>query len=610
MTSYHPHTIARRAQTARVVLLGAFGVLFVAFFRTQILAQSELEMRSEDNRLRIVRVPAPRGRILDRHGRALAENVPGYSIAVLPGPADSIRATLHSIAGFIGLDTARIEGLIERHRRAQHLPLTVISDASFAMVSSLVERRASIANLLIQTEPKRSYPLAEAAAHVLGFVGEVSEAELGLEAFAGLPLGTVVGKDGLERVYEDTLRGRDGQRFVEVDARGRLVRDADPSRTLPPIPGADITTTIDLDLQQFIYDTYREMYPRFRRGAVVAMDPRTGEILASVSSPSFDPNAFVSGVEPGQWRAWREDPDRPFMDRTIEARYPPASPFKLAVAASALKRGLVTMNTHMPEPCRGGFQYGDRYFRCWKEGGHGDLTLSEAIAQSCDVYFYQLGLRIGLTDLLADGGAMGFLDRSGVDLPNEVRPQFPTGRDYFDRLYGPRGWTTGVTLNLAIGQGENAQTLMNVVRLFAALASDGTLTAPYVVRRQDDGESPRLGLSKRQLKSLRASLVAVLEGGTARRSLTSEIQIAGKTGTAQNSQGEDHGWFIGFAPANKPEIVVGAIVEFIEHGSSVAPLAVRTIARHLLGVEGERRIRSELYFQAGGTPAPSRRGIP
>src|SRR5205814_2956652 len=239
----------------------------------------------------------------------------------------------------------------------------------------------------------------------------------------------------------------------------------------------------------------------------------------------------------------------------------------------------------MPSPCRGGLQVGNRFFRCWNARGHGDLTLTEAIAQSCDVYFYQLGIKLGVSSLLEDANDWGFRGRTGIDLPGEIPSEFPTGPEYYDRLYGPRRWTSAVALNLAIGQGENAQTLVQMVRLYQQLASDGNMRTPFVVRAGGEGtagtENVSLDLTADQLTTLRRAMIAVVEQGTARGSRIASLSIAGKTGTAQNPHGPNHGWFIGFAPPDKPEIVVGAIVEFAREGPYVAPLVARVIARYL-----------------------------
>jgi penicillin-binding protein 2 len=577
MTTFHPHVVARRVAIVRFVLFGTMAVLVIGFFRTQILEHSKYELQSETNRLRPIPVPAPRGVIVDRQGQILAENVPGYTVSLLPGEETSMRAALERLAPFVKLDSAGIRAVLVRYHRAPYLPALVLPDASFDLVSQLEERRLIIPGLLIQPEPKRFYPDSMVVAPLVGDIGEVTEAERAQRRFAGVRLGALVGKDGLEREYDDSLRGADGLRFVEVSALGHVVRDAGAAPTLTPVPGATIHTTIDLDLQRYVARTF----PVGHRGAVIAMDPNTGALLALYSAPGFDPNAFVGGIDPDAWRRLNENEAHPLLDRAIQARYPPGSTWKLAIAAMALKRGLVTLNTRMPIPCRGGLQYGDRYFRCWMAEGHGDLTLGEAIAQSCDVYFYQLGLKLGLTSLLEDADALGFRTSTGLDLPGEIRSEFPSGAEYYDRIYGARRWTAAVTLNLAIGQGENAQTLINMVRFYQMLASDGRERPPYLVH-PPAASDVTLGLSAVQLLGLRQAMINVVQRGTARGTAGRyAVTIAGKTGTAQNPHGPPHGWFIGFAPAEKPTIVVGAIVEFAREGPYVAPLVARVIARYL-----------------------------
>jgi penicillin-binding protein 2 len=315
----------------------------------------------------------------------------------------------------------------------------------------------------------------------------------------------------------------------------------------------------------------------------MVMDPTNGEVLALYSSPSYDPNAFIGGVDPELWSKLSQAADFPLMDRATQGRYPPASPWKLVVAAMAMKRGLVDLNSRMPIPCRGGLQYYNRYFRCWNPEGHGDLTLAQAIQYSCDVYFYQLGLKLGLTNLLGDAVQLGLRDRSGIDLPNEIRPQIPASTEYYSQRYGPRGWTSAVTLNLAIGQGENSQTLSNMVSFYAMLANpDGQAPAPHLVATGSP-ETRSLGLTGDQLAGLRQALVEVVQHGTAAGARISDLRIGGKTGTAQNPHGAAHGWFVAFAPADTPRVVVGAVVEFAEHGTAVAPMVTRIIARYLLG---------------------------
>ena len=582
-----------------MVVWVVLGVLLVAFFRTQILGHGKYQLQSESNRLRPIPLPAPRGIIFDRNGKVLADNVPGYTVSLLPGPSANLRATLARIAPIARLDGAAIQRVLQRAVRAPYQPALVVADAPFAVVSALEERRLEIPGLLIQTEPKRYYPDSTVAAHLVGYLGEVTEGERATQRFGAVRLGGLVGKDGLERQYDDSLRGADGVRFVEVSALGHLVREAEAVQTLEPVPGTELHTTIDLELQRYV----AQIFPKGKRGAVLALNPNTGEVLALYSAPGFDPNAFVGGVSTDYWRSVNENPATPLLDRAIQTRYPPGSTWKLGIAAMALKRGIVTFRSRMQIPCRGGLQYGNRFFRCWSAEGHGDLTLTEAIAQSCDVYFYQLGIKLGVTSLVEDGNAWGFRGRTGIDLPSEIPSEFPTGPEYYDRLYGARRWTSAVALNLAIGQGENAQTLANMVRLYQMLASDGRVRAPYVVRPARTATALSLDLTPDQIAGLRQAMIAVVEQGTARGSRLTSLTMAGKTGTAQNSHGPDHGWFIGFGPAEKPEIVVGAIVEFAQHGTAVAPLVARTIA-HYLGVDESIAATLRVALPTDSAPQP------
>ncbi len=575
--AFHPFLLAQRGRVAFGVLVVVFGLFAAQFFRLQVLQFGQYRLRSESNRLRPVPLPAPRGVVLDRMGRVIAENIPGYSVLVLAYSTDSLRAALRRLEPLVQLDSEQVRRIIARHRAAPYEPTLIVKDAPFSLVAALEERRTILPGLVLQTEPKRLYPDSGAVAHLMGYIGEVTEQELATPLFGGRRLGALVGKVGLERAYEDSLRGSDGVRFVEVDALGRVVRD-EGAEALPAEPGHLVRTTIDLDLQRYI----DSIWPRQYRGAMVAMDPRTGAILALYSHPTYDPNAFVGGIPRQTWRALNEDPARPLLNRAISTRYPPASTFKLATAIMGLQRGIVRSDTHMPVPCRGGMQFGTRFFRCWKPEGHGSLDLVGAIASSCDVYFYQLGLRLGVPAILADGDTLGFRGTTGVDIPGEIGPAYPPNTAYYDRVYGRGGWTNAVALNLSIGQGENAQTLLNMVRFYAALGNGGHVPTPYLVAPRT-APPPRMHLADTTFLTVRQALLYVVEQGTARGIRLADLHIAGKTGTAQNSHGLDHGWFVGFAPAEAPTIVVGAILEFGEHGTTAAPYVARVIERFLLG---------------------------
>lgn len=580
--SFHPFAMAQRGTMAARVLLAVFALLLVQFLRLQVLEHSKYQLRSESNRLRPVPLVAPRGLIRDRRGAIIAENVPGYSVLLLAYKVDSLRAMLRRLQPIVQLDSLALRRIMARHRALPYEPTLIVKDAPFALVSQLEERRSELPGLVIQTEPKREYPDSTAVAHLVGYVGEVTEQELTTPAYQDRRLGAIVGRIGLERQYEDSLEGSDGVRFVEVDALGRVIRE-EGAPALPTVAGRDLHTTIDLDLQRYV----DSIWPRQYRGAMVAMDPTTGAVLALYSYPAYNPNDFVGGIHPETWAALNADPRIPLLNRAIGTRYPPASTFKLATALIALQRGLVRFDSHMSQPCRGGMQWGNRYWKCWKAAGHGSLDLISAIATSCDVYFYQLGVRIGVANFLESGTALGFHTVTGIDLPHEMRSFFPVNTEYYDRVYGRAGWTQAVSLNLGIGQGENDQTLINMVRFYAALSNGGRVPTPYIVAPRQAPPAP-LVLPESTFLGVRRALEAVVEQGTARGARLASIHVAGKTGTAQNPHGPDHGWFIGFAPADHPRIVVGGIMEFGLHGTTVAPYVARVIERYLLGPDSTR----------------------
>ncbi len=580
----HPHTLARRERTAAVIIIGVFVFLAGAFFRLQVLSSDRYAVQSRQNRLRPVVLPAPRGLIVDRNGIVIAENVPSYTISILAPDPTAFRATLDSMATYANLEPAQLIDIVQRYERSPDNPVIVMRDAPFEVVAALEERRPSLRGMIVQTEPKRHYPYGELVSHLLGYVGEISEEEMESGGIIGARLGALVGRGGLEAEYDERLRGFDGTRFVVVDALGRRIGDDAGGGALDARQGDTLHTSLDVELQKYAADNF----PAGRRGAVAAMDPRNGEILAMYSAPSFDPNEFIGGIDEDLWNEWLSSEDTPLLNRAIQGIYPPASPWKLVVALMALERGVVELDTKMLVPCTGGYQYFNRYFRCWRATGHGYLTLAEAIEHSCDVYFYQLGLKLGLDSMLLQGAEWGLREKTGVDLPGEVSPDFPASTAYFDELYGPRGWTNAVTLNLAIGQGENSQTLISMIRFYSLFArGDGGVPVPRFVVDTDVPQPVASLASAENVLGLRDVLEMVVQSGTAVRSRVANLRIAGKTGTAQNSHGPNHGWFVGFAPVDDPQIVVGAIVEFGEHGSSVAPFVNRIIARHLLGPDSE-----------------------
>lgn len=575
---FHPNALGRRGDVAQVVVAATLGVLLAAFFRAQVLQHAQFVLQSEGNRLREVPIPAPRATVLDRTGAVLAENLPGYSVSLLtPGP-DSLRAALGRLSAVLPLSPEQVDLAVRRFRRAPTRPAVILADATFAQVSVLEERRPEFPGLIIQAAPKRHYPDGVAVASVLGYVGEVTEAELASPSFTGYRAGQLVGKAGLERQYEGRLHGREGSRFVEVDARGRVVREAGARPALAPEAAEPLYTNVDLDLQRFVAGLFGDSLV----GGAVALEPVTGEVLALHSAPTFDANRFVGGIPAEYWRALTTDPRRPLFNKVVQGRYPPGSTWKLATAALAMEEGLVDLDTRMPVPCTGGFQYGTRYFRCWERTGHGAVTLAQAIAVSCDTYFYQLGLKVGLSRLIGGGVELMFRERTGIDLPEEQPSRFPYAVEYYTKRYGPQGWSNAVVLNLAIGQGENDQTVINMARFYAALAT-GQAPRPEIVRRRPE-RVPVLRLSEAQRRGLHRAMAGVVSaGGTAAGARLEGIALAGKTGTAQNAQDatRDHAWFVGFAPLESPRVVVAVLLEFGGHGSRAARIAARIVERYL-----------------------------
>ena len=579
--SFHPNDIVKRGRVANVVVTGALLFLMGGFFRSQVLNHRKYDLQSKTNRLRELPLPAPRGVIFDRNNKVIADNVIGYSVSVLAMKEDTLRAVLQRLTGTISITPAQIEQSVRRFRRAPTRPTVIIPDASFDVVSVLEEHRSQFPGLIIQSAPRRFYPDGPAVASFVGYVGEVSESELAQSSYADYKAGQQVGKQGLEKQYESLLRGKEGSQFVEVDARGRIVRNSGAQEDQIPEAGPDLHTNIDLDLQRFVAGIFGDSL----QGGAVAIDPQTGGVLALYSAPSFDGNRFIGGVSVQYYDSLRTDERRPLYNKALQGTYPPGSTWKLATTAIGLETGAVRMTDKMPIPCTGGMQFGSRYFRCWKPEGHGFLDLKGAIAKSCDVYFYQLGLRLGIARLIAGGVSIGFDKKAGIDLPEELKPRFPKTTEYFDTKYGKGRWNNSLVLSMAIGQGDNSQTILNMAKFYTALGTDGKAAKPQIKK----GVAERVQvvqLTDDQMEQMRQALVGVVTSGTAAASAIKGVQLAGKTGTAQsgkfvNGKELNHGWFVGFAPADKPSIVVAVMIEFGGHGTRAAAIASRIIQAYL-----------------------------
>jgi penicillin-binding protein 2 len=554
-----------------------FVLLVGAFFRTQVIQNKQYVMQSEENRLRPIPLPAPRGIIYDRHGAVIAENLPAYSVSITAPSVDSLRSALAQLAPTLQLGQNDINNAIRRYRRAPTRPTVVLPDASIDIVSVLEEHRLDFPRLIIQSVPKRYYPDGPMVASFVGYTGEITESDLNDPKYATYKPGQEIGKAGLEKQYEAILHGKEGVRFDEVDARGRPVRGEGPRPDLNPVGAPPLYTNIDLDLQKFMVGIFADSL----QGGAIAIDPNTGEVLGLYSAPSWDPNKFTGGIPVEYYKQLLEDKRRPLVNKVIQGTYPPGSTFKLATSIIGLQEGVVGVNEHMPVPCTGGYQFGNRYFRCWEKKGHGSLDLEGAIKHSCDVYFYQLGLKIGLARFIAGGIKLTMRDKSGIDLPEETQARWPYAIDYYNKKYGPRGWSNAETLNLAIGQGANSQTVVNMAKLYSAFATKGQAPRPEIAHLVPQRKQV-FALNAIQDSVVLEGLKAVLEaGGTAGASAIQGLTLAGKTGTAQNTGGEDHGWFVGFAPADHPKIVVAVLLEFGLHGSRAAHIASAIIGHYL-----------------------------
>ena len=593
--SFHPNEVIRRGRAASVIVCGVLVFLLSAFFRTQVLKNKQLLLQSEENRLRQIPLPAPRGLIYDRNGKLIADNAVGYSIALLTESEDSLRANMTRLGGTIAITRKQFEAAIARYRKDRGRPVVIIPDASFDVISMLEEHRLDFPNMIVQSSPKRIYPAGKAVGAFAGYIAEISESELATLSAEGYKPGQQIGKQGLEKQYEKQLRGREGAQFVEVDSRGRIVNRAGARPDIPPLAAPPLKTNIDLDLQTFIESQFGDSLS----GGAVAMDPKTGAVLAVYSSPAIDPNRYIGGIPVAYYDSLQKDPRKPLFNKALQGTYPPGSTWKLATAVIGLQDSLVKFNEHMPQACNGYYYFGNRAWKCWEKRGHGSLDLTSAIAQSCDVYFYQLGMKLGLSRLVAGGVKLGFKSKSGIDLPEEYRPQFPDRvPEYFDQKWGARNWTPGaIQLNMSIGQGENAQTILNMARFYAALATNGISPAPRVAQAKT--ETQRIfELEPDEFGLLKAALVGVVSGGTAGSAAIQGVKVAGKTGTAQSNrfvEGKElnHAWFVGYAPADDPKIVVAVMLEYVPfHGSVTARMATAIISRYL-HVQAQNSVQTE-----------------
>lgn len=568
-----------RARIAHGVILVAFLFLVLGFVRFQLIQSEELSLKSDENRLRVFPLMPPRGIIVDRAGKIIADNRPFYSVSLLPGSDDLIRRQLSLVAEVFPSANIDLEKLSRQaHTSAGH-PVRVLERVSTEALAVLEEHRDRLPGLKIQSEPLRYYPHGSAMAHLVGYVGRVTQKEVDSSARGAYRVGDYVGRAGIEQQYDDMLRGKWGASYIEVDAIGREVGPFEGKELQRPIAGEKLELTIDLDLQLAVAALFPDEY----RGAVVCMDPRNGEILALFSSPTYDPNRLSIGLSPREWKALADNVASPIHNRAVQSAYPPGSTFKTVTSMVAMAKGL--FDRGMPEAtCVGGMYFGRRRFGCWKEEGHGRMSFVQGLAQSCDVYFYKLGVRVGLEELMKGAGALGLGEKTGVDLPGEAAGLIPT-REWYDRFYGPSNWGRGVIMNLAIGQGEILTTPLQLARVYSVVANGGTLVTPHVGKTGNDDSGVTLTVDLNiDFDLVRRALEEVVGGERGTGSLASvkngAVRVSGKTGTAENPHGEDHALFVGYAPSEDPRIVCVVIVEESGHGGSVAAPIVGKILDH------------------------------
>lgn len=568
-----PKTAAGKIAVFQYLVVAIFIFLVAGFWKLQVQNPDLYSEAAERNRIKSTPVLAPRGKILDRDGRVIVDNKASYSLLL---NRDQIKwEHLPAIADALQLDYGELANKI---RRMGSSPQIIIKDQLTRDEIAFVESHRDVSSFpemqLIQAW-RRQYPQDGFAAHAVGYVGEISESELNLPGFIDYHQGDIIGKDGIERQYDQVLRGIDGQQRVLVDNMGHERQIEDPQQA---VPGKDLRLTLDLDLQ-----AVAELAMADKRGAVVALDPRNGEVLALVSRPAYDPNKFTGRISRTDWGAMANDPFKPLMNRAIQAEFAPGSTFKPFVALAALETGVIDGKTEFH--CPGGASFYGHYFACWrqKQGGHGNISLHRAIAQSCDVFFYNVANRLGIDRLAHYADMAGFGHKTGIDLPNERESTIPSTK-WKLRMFRQK-WYAGETISVGIGQGAVTSSPLELAAAEGGLAIGGKWYKPHLVKTA----APKLlragNFNPDNVNEIISGMYGVVnEGGTGRAAQLPNIKVCGKTGTAQLASNQllkgtklgqtmkDNAWFIGYAPEEAPEIVVVALFENGEHGDRAAPI--------------------------------------
>lgn len=559
-------------------LIAAIILILARLVYLQVFQYRYYFQMSEENRIRVLPRPAVRGKIVDREGRLLASDRPAYTVSIIPSEVSKLEYLAGELAPLLEMDQKAIMRKVADRRTRKYEPVAIRRDLSFPSVCIIEESNELFPGVIYQLDQTRTYYYGKSVSHLMGYTGEVDDREAREQQYR---IGAIIGRAGVERQYDRSLRGIDGIDYLEVSATGRIIGPLEDRPNKDPVLGDELALTIDMDLQQVVDSLFGDTLS----GAAVFLDPKTGEILAMASKPTYDPNLFAGFVSRAEYQSLAGDERLPLFDRTIKGLYPPGSTAKLLTAGAALEEGLITPETHFVA-CRGGYQYGNRFFKCWEKRGHGSLGLLGAIQHSCDTYFYQLGLKLGLDKWSEYAKACGFNQATGIDIPGEKAGMVPDEK-WYEKTYGKYNWNKSVMLNLAIGQGEFTITPLELAQFYAGIVNHGVVMKPHVMRylRTPKGETNyyhpeiarALPFSEETLEVLKEGLFLVVQSGTAARSRIPEVTMGGKTGTAQNPHGNDHSWFVGYAPALEPQILGCVIVENAGHGSTVAAPYVKAV---------------------------------
>ncbi|MBW2258972.1 MAG: penicillin-binding protein 2 [Deltaproteobacteria bacterium] len=599
------HTVSgdwyrRRVSGALVLVVAAFLILLGRLYYLQVIEGPELVRQSQSNWFRTQGIPPMRGLIFDRNGVLLVDNRPAFDVSIVPREAKNPEEVIHKLAELIDVaPEPLLTRLVQARKLPSFKPILLETDVSRDNVAIIEAHNLELPGVLVTVEPKRHYIEGARASHLIGYLGEISREELSGGAFPDNRAGDFIGKFGVEKAFESYFHGRRGWQQVEVNAFGRVTRAL---KTEEALPGNNIHLSLDIELQRLAESLLAD-----KVGTVVAMDPSNGHVLAMAGSPAFDPNAFVEGMTYQSWDELISNPFRAMENKAIQGQYPPGSTYKIVAAIAGLEEEVISPHTKLF--CPGQYRYGNRTFRCWKRRGHGFMNLEQALAQSCDVYFYQVGEKLGVDRLAKYAKACGLGSPTGIELDKEAKGLVPTSVWKLSRVGVP--WQGGETLSVVIGQGFNLVTPMQMLGLISAVANGGILYKPLVVRRiespdgsfvKEQGPVPlgKLPVSQQRLHLIRKSLYNAVNkpGGTAWGSRIPGIGMAGKTGTAQvvgmPEDGEetsdenkilrfrDHAWFIAYAPAKDPQIAVVVLIEHGGHGSSgAAPLAKKIVEKYL-----------------------------